>query len=119
MQAQYRYDLQGRTLSEVGAEARRELLELAQAYTRSYRDTASPPPSPDAPILLTGHQPELYHPGVWFKNFALSSAARRLGAHAIHLIIDNDVVAAPGIRVPTIDGSEPRVVRVPLDTPVR
>lgn len=117
LQAQCLYDWQGQTLAELAAAARRELLELAQAYTRSYRDTASPPLPPDAPILLTGHQPELYHPGVWFKNFALSSVARRIGAHAVHLVIDNDVVAAPSIRVPTLDGNRPRAVRVPWDAP--
>ena len=34
---------------------------------------------PDAPLLLAGHQPELAHPGVWVKNFALNGLARKLG----------------------------------------
>src|SRR6476659_4896603 len=29
----------------------------------------------DAPFILSGHQPDLFHPGVWLKNFLLSSIA--------------------------------------------
>ena len=32
---------------------------------------------PNAPVILVGHQPELVHPGVWFKNFLLSELAHR------------------------------------------
>ncbi len=52
------------------------------------------------PIVLTGHQPQLFHPGVWFKNFVLAAHARRLAAPAVNLIIDNDTIRAAAIRVP-------------------
>ena len=31
---------------------------------------------------MSGHQPLLFHPGVWFKNFALSSLSLAVGADA-------------------------------------
>ena len=41
-------------------------------------------------LLLAGHQPELFHPGVWVKNFALNGLARRHGATPLNLVVDND-----------------------------
>ena len=40
-------------------------------------------PSRRGPLIVTGHQPELFHPGVWVKNFAAAGARagrRRRGA---------------------------------------
>src|SRR5690348_8623638 len=36
------------------------------------------------PVVLTGHQPELFHPGVWFKNFLADSIARRVDGYAVN-----------------------------------
>src|SRR5205809_55902 len=43
------------------------------------------------PLILAGHQPELFHPGVWFKNFVISSIAKARGGTSINLVIDSDV----------------------------
>ena len=32
-----------------------------------------------APAVVTGHQPEFFHPGVWIKNFVQHGIARRHG----------------------------------------
>ena len=37
------------------------------------------------PLILSGHQPELFHPGVWFKNFVVSSIAKAHAGAAINL----------------------------------
>jgi hypothetical protein len=42
------------------------------------------------PLIATGHQTELYHPGVWIKNAAIDAAAHRIGALAIHFAVDTD-----------------------------
>ena len=47
---------------------------------RAYRQVNLPSLDPQGLIFLAGHQPELFHPGVWFKNFALGALARRHGA---------------------------------------
>jgi hypothetical protein len=68
-------------------------------------------------IVMTGHQPELFHPGVWFKNFLAASIAQRIEAAAINLVIDNDLVRSTSVRVPCrIDGFT-QVTEVPFDAP--
>ena len=100
----YDYDVQGRALSDLTAQARSELLAEAVRYTSAYRDVTSQRASLDSQsdpcILLSGHQPQLFHPGVWFKNFVLSGLARKNQAVAINLVIDNDTLKAASIRVP-------------------
>src|SRR5262245_14552122 len=82
--------LQGRSLQELRTLARNEVVALAQAYLR---DAGEPvPEARGSSLILAGHQPELFHPGVWFKNFALHGLARRSDATALNLIVDNDVV---------------------------
>ncbi len=53
--------------TELARQAREEMLAEAIAWTRQYRDVDVPPST----IFLAGHQPQLFHPGVWLKNFAL------------------------------------------------
>jgi hypothetical protein len=109
-------DVQGRSLQQLGSQARCELLTEARRYTEQYRDAISYADQQDtAPLLLTGHQPELYHPGVWFKNFAMARAARQIGGHAIHLLIDNDTLRSPSIRVLEGTPDEPRATAMAFD----
>ncbi|MGC4033421.1 MAG: hypothetical protein QM754_17165 [Tepidisphaeraceae bacterium] len=42
------------------------------------------------PVIATGHQIELYHPGVWIKNIVLDAVARKTGALALHIAVDTD-----------------------------
>ena len=85
-------------------EARSQLIKDALRYTSVYRDTSwVNPAAAERPIVMAGHQPSLFHPGVWFKNFSLNSIADQAGATAINLIVDNDVAKGSAIRVPTID----------------
>ncbi len=71
----------------------------------------------NTPLILSGHQPELFHPGVWFKNFLLSSLAQSVAGVGINLVIDNDAIRIPGIRVPTKADGLPEVSVVPFDAP--
>jgi hypothetical protein len=94
----------GKPLDVVRDEARREVVERAVRYTQAYRDiplvdgTTQPLPE----LILSGHQPELFHCGVWFKNFLLSSLARQSGAIGINFLVDNDLCRSTAIRVPTL-----------------
>ncbi len=51
-------------------------------------------------IILTGHQTELWHPGVWAKNAMIDASARKMGAVAIHLAVDTDAPKHLSIRWP-------------------
>lgn len=102
--------------------ARAEMLALACTYTGQYRDLTSAVSAPTTSVsstsptfILSGHQPQLFHPGVWFKNFALSSLAQRHRAIGINLIIDNDNAKTLAIRVPGGTVTAPHVVGVSFD----
>ena len=109
--------LQGRSLAELARQARSDLLAAA-------RD--GPPPIARSPlsgvdpaglIFLAGHQPELFHPGVWFKNFALADVARRHGEAAVNLLIDSDTLKSTAVTVPCGTPADPRRESVLFDRP--
>jgi hypothetical protein len=105
-------DLEGRSLPQLADMARRHLVQAARDYSSAYRDVS---PIDNDSILLTGHQPELYHPGVWFKNIALDHLARRLGAVAVNLVIDNDLPRSMAIRCPAMRDGQFAIERLALD----
>lgn len=112
----------GSTLGELSRSARSELLQLARRYTSQYRDPGSAPGSDtesnrDQAVFVAGHQPQLFHVGVWFKNFLLADLGRRHRATCVNLLIDNDTCRATTIRVPTGSLDAPRIATVPYDRP--
>jgi hypothetical protein len=107
------YDIQGRTICQLSLEARTQLLAEAERYTRGYRDVTLP--TEPRSIFLAGHQPEMFHPGVWFKNFVLARLARDQNAVAVNLQIDSDAMKSASLRVPTGTPDHPRIESVPFD----
>jgi hypothetical protein len=103
----HHYDLQGCSLLGHATFAREELYCLARGYTAEYRSVPSFSKNVgERPFILSGHQPELFHPGVWFKSFLLSQVSNRTHGIPINLIIDNDVFRRTSIVVPTRSASE-------------
>lgn len=108
----------GQSRWELALQARRELLEAAGAWTRQYRsipEEISPNKGELPVIYMTGHQPELFHPGVWLKNALLSGGAWLAGAIGIHLIVDSDVLKSASVAVPSGSLEQPLVTHVALD----
>jgi len=107
----------GKSFAELSHEARAELVQLATEYTSQYRDVdrSATSAASSRPIVLAGHQPTLFHPGVWFKNFALSRLAEQGGATAVNLVVDNDTLRSPSIRVPTGSVDSPLFSNVAFD----
>jgi hypothetical protein len=93
----------------------RKLARTALLTTAGAHSGIHPKDAAQQPLILTGHQPELFHPGVWFKNFVISSIAQAKSGSAINLVIDSDVARSSGIRVPTGSSGEPRVAEVLFD----
>jgi hypothetical protein len=112
-----RCDIQGRELTELLAAARLGLIERAVAYTRQYRDVPGSLAPADAPIVLSGHQPQLFHPGVWYKNFVLSRLAQQIGGIGVHLLIDSDLCRSVSIRVPVGTAEHPHLENTEYDRP--
>lgn len=113
-------DFHGIALAALADEARRELLAEAIHYTASYTDPGCQPSAeePDtARIFVAGHQPQLFHPGVWYKNFALGRLAEQHRAIAVNLVIDSDTMKSHTVRVPGGSLAEPRASMIPLDDP--
>src|SRR5690606_28366548 len=102
--AAWEHDFQGRPASWLRRRARGEALAEAVAYLR---EIGVEPPSVveegAGPLVVTGHQPEMFHPGVWVKNFAAAGVAGRAGGRALNLVIDDDIPKSASIRVPTIE----------------
>lgn len=105
--AELPYDFGGMPLVELRVAARFSLLFAATG--RMVNDAL------ERPLIMSGHQPELFHPGVWFKNFVLDRLARETGGRSVNLVIDSDLCRAPSINVPTGDAAAPRVDAVPFD----
>ncbi len=89
--------------------ARRELSAISQSYHAS-ADEREPALTGEA-WLVAGHQPEFFHPGVWFKNFALHHLAQRLGATALNLVIDTDTAKSSHLYLPAGE----RLAQLPFD----
>ena len=100
------------------AELRRSAVAEVIAAARLYLSEAGEPtPSGHSPLLVAGHQPDLFHPGVWAKNFALNGLAARLGRTPLNLVVDNDTMKGFDVRWPSI-AANPRDVHqiaVPFD----
>jgi len=112
---------------------RAEVLQSAEQWTGRLLGSTGQPVPPDrrslsasaaaiSPVdgvwFVTGHQPALFHPGVWIKNFAVSALARSLaGATGLNLIVDNDLSTTPAVAIPEGSSAEPRWGSVPYDDP--
>jgi len=81
------------------AETVRDVLAAAIRYTTEIVGDA-PAIAPDGPLIVDGHQPELFHAGVWAKNFAIHRLAERCRGTSLHVIVDNDLLKRTAIRVP-------------------
>lgn len=69
-----------------------------------------------APLILVGHQPHLFHPGVWMKNAVAAQIARSLGGDAVYLVVDNDLMKSSAITVPSREGVG-AVAQIEFDAP--
>ena len=105
-------------LWELVAATRREVLTVAAEYTGSYRDVRRPDDMAEwiaRPIIMGGHQPELFHAGVWLKNAALDAYARQVGGTAINLVVDSDRCPRPAVAVPVGTPAAARAELVAFD----
>lgn len=103
------------SFANLRSSAMQSAVELAYDYTSTYLLRELPPIGKQTPIIMGGHQPELFHCGVWYKNFVLSKLAREAQGVAIHFLVDNDVCRATSIRVPVVTAEGLDTKEVPFD----
>src|SRR5438874_566246 len=64
-------------------------------WLRKWLDAAA-----DTPLIGTGHQVELSHPGVWAKNVFIDQLAKTVGGQAYHFSVDTDAPKHLELRWP-------------------
>ena len=109
------YDVQGKCLNRLAYQARKEMLAAARQWTGSYRDLGDWATASLDRVFLAGHQPQMFHPGVWLKNFALSRLAEQHDAVAVNLVVDSDTIRSHTLRVPGGTVKSPNTAEIPYD----
>lgn len=104
--------LLGAPLGQVRRRARAEVAAAAGQYMRRL-GLAPAPPGPSDVLLVTGHQPLLFHPGIWFKHLLVNRLVGD-GVAAVSIPVDNDVAEGIGADVPHLDGMGLRLARETL-----
>ncbi|MBL8816430.1 MAG: hypothetical protein JNL58_10405 [Planctomyces sp.] len=99
------------------ADARRSMLDAAREYTLGLADTSGLEVNPreadssqiqdiDAErqrVIMTGHQPVIFHPGLAYKYRVTEQAAMAGGAVAIAVVIDTDEGRSGAFSYPELD----------------
>jgi len=96
-----------------------EILAAAVEYTMKLEGEDHPPLTKfpaSQPLIVTGHQPELYHPGVWVKNHLTGILAKQSGGIPLNLIIDNDNLGSTTLRVPVGSRDATSLDWIPFDS---
>jgi hypothetical protein len=108
-------DIQGRSLPQLRQWTRSEVLRAARDYTGTWTGDETPNAVDEGAVFVAGHQPSLFHPGVWIKNFALARLAEQAGAVGLNLVVDNDTFATTSIRVPAGTREQPYLASIAFD----
>lgn len=88
-------------------EARQLAWESLQQVTADWANWAGVDQEPlRRPLLMTGHQPELYHPGVWAKNVGIHQLAHQLNGSGLNLNVDSDLAKSTILKVPIRQGDK-------------
>ena len=114
----------GEVLVEPQARELPSLLLANQATMRNYSFTLMGLPfqdirresrlniNPDVPLVVTGHQPEFIHAGVWAKHVVTARLAQAVGGSALNLIVDQDSPKADTLPVPDTSSFPNQIKRI-------
>lgn len=59
----------------------------------------------DDPLIVTGHQPDFIHAGVWAKHVVAMRLAEAVGGRAVNLIVDHDAPKSFSFAAPQVEGA--------------
>jgi hypothetical protein len=103
----------GVPIGELRALARHEAVERARAFSARLGVAVRTVDDHPGLVVATGHQPELYHPGIWVKAFLLQRLSEETGAAAVDVVVDSDGFEALEVHSPCLR-PEVRVCRAYL-----
>src|SRR3989304_1720479 len=66
------------------------------------------------PVVQTGHEPILYHPGIWVKNHLVQYLVNKLDGIGVNMIVDNDACNRGFMYVPILSEKSASVGKVAL-----
>ena len=94
--------------------SRNELINIAVKYTHRMGLPVSHLKS-KADIIVTGHQPNWHHCGIFAKNIITDRFAQQVNAAAVQLVLDHDICDT-SMSLPQCDNDDfPRLETVPLE----
>jgi hypothetical protein len=100
--AAWRFEVAGMDAVSLRDAARAEVMECASDFSVRLGVSIRPTATLDAPLIVTGHQPELFHPGVWVKDFLLQRFADENAANAVDLVVDSDGFETLSLTAPCL-----------------
>lgn len=92
----------GVPLATVRRQTRSEVAQAAAVYTRRL-GVPHVVPQPADLLLVTGHQPFLFHPGIWLKHLLADRLAGE-GVAVLSMPVDSDVAEDVGADAPRVEG---------------
>ncbi len=105
--------LAGVSLPEVRRQARVEAWTAAAAYAKALGLVGAAAGAGN-PLLVTGHQPTFFHPGIWLKHLVVDRVARETGGIGLSVTVDTDTPQEIGVDVPRREGRELHLVHETL-----
>lgn len=97
----WHFKLAGLEAAAFAERARASSMDAARRFCQAKRIPFKERPGP---LFQTGHQPVLFHPGVWIKNFLVDDLAAASAGTGLNLIVDTDAADDAGLDVPAWDG---------------
>lgn len=89
-------------LRDLRASARAQTLARAEQYSAGLHVETALPTDREALLIVTGHQPELYHPGVWVKDFLVQRFVDENGAAGLDVVVDTDEAGRVEMATPCL-----------------
>lgn len=104
---------------------RAEVMEYAREYSRELEETALQsgvrlsendglPDDDRHGLVMAGHQPIVFHPGLMCKAESLTKLARDTGAFGVHVVIDTDAGKLCEVSWPRVSDDELIIRRAPI-----
>jgi hypothetical protein len=113
--AEYGFSVYGEPFAACRSRARFQFSTLAPSYRATATgEPAAEPMDTSTPFIVLAHQPELFHPGVWIKNFSARRFADSVGGEALNFVADSDEPRTSKLPIPVQEGDRLAVREVPF-----